>query len=352
MPMPSLNFVFKAAAEAAVVRNTRGVLMLILRGNVPAKNPLVIQSTDDILSTTSAANKKYIKLALMGNDYAPKKVIAYFIGTEDSIDKALQWASLQYIDYIAMPTASTENLCETIADWVIAQKTYNNEVKAVLPNCEKDSEYIVNVTTESVTTADGTYTAEELAVRIAGIICGTNATHSITYAVLPEATDCTRLSKTEMDEVVDAGKLIVFFDGEKVKVARGVNSLVTLTENQNSSFKKIKIIETIGIIKKDLRITIQDNYIGKFANTYSNRCVLLTAVQDYLDTLVDEGLISGHDVTFDIASIKAAMKESGIDFSDMTDEEIKAYDFKDKVFLLCKVNIPDAIEDINLVFII
>ena len=195
-----------------------------------------------------------------------------------SIDGAKTFAATRYIDYVCMPTAKTDGLTEEIATFVKEQKAYGNEIKAVLPECEADSEYVVNVTTESVTTSDGSYTSEELAVRIAGIICGTNPVHSITYAVLPEATDCTRLTKAEMDEAVDAGKLFVFFDGEKVKLSRGVNSLVNLKDGQNDSFKKIKIIETIGIIKKDLKNTIQDNYIGKFGNTYINRCLLLSAV--------------------------------------------------------------------------
>ena len=350
MPMPSLNIVFKSAAETAVKRNTRGTLMLILRGAVPAKNPVTVQETEDIPSSASAANKRYIKLALKGNEYAPKKIICYFIGTEETLEKALLYTSLHSVDYVAMPTASTDGVTEEIKEWIIAQKAYNNEVKAVLPDCEADSEYIINVTTESVTTSDGEYTKEELAVRIAGIICGTDPVHSITYACLPEATNCSRLSKKEMDEAVDAGKLFVFFDGEKVKVSRGVNSLATVTDGKNDSFKKIKVIETIGIIKKDLRITIQDNYIGKYANTYSNRCILLAAVQDYLDTLIDEGLISAHEVSFDISAIKAAMGEKSIDYSDMTEDEIKEYNLEDKVFLLCKVSIPDAIEDISLVF--
>lgn len=350
MPMPSLNIVFKAAAESAVRRNTRGVLMLILRGSAPAKNPALIQGEEDIPSTVSAANKRYIKLALKGNDYIPKKIFAYFIGSEENIDGAKTFAATRYIDYVCMPTAKTDSLTDEIATFVKEQKAYGNEIKAVLPECEADSEYVVNVTTESVTTSDGTYTSEELAVRIAGIICGTNPVHSVTYAVLPEATDCTRLTKAEMDEAVDAGKLFVFYDGEKVKLSRGVNSLVHLTEGKNESFKKIKIIETIGIIKKDLRNTIQDNYIGKFGNTYINRCLLLSAVQDYLDTLKAEGLISGHDTQFDLGAIKNAMRENGVDFSDMTDAEIRAYDLKDKVFILCRVSIPDAIEDITIAF--
>ena len=56
-------------------------------------------------------------------------------------------------------------------------------------------------------------------------------TISCTYAPLPEVSDVGRLTREAMDAAVDAGKFILFHDGEKVKVARGVNSLQTTTQD-------------------------------------------------------------------------------------------------------------------------
>lgn len=322
--------------------------MLILRGTVPSQNPLTITDGSEIPASTAKENKSAIQMALKGNDYSPKRVVAYFVANEGDITEALDWAAKHNIDYIASPTAETDGTSETIKTWVIGQKQFKNEVRAVLSNCAADSEYIINFVTESVTTDEGTFTAESFTPRIAGIICGTDISHSITFAKLSEVSDCTRLSRTEMDEAEEAGKLFIFFDGEKCKLSRGVNSLTTTNASKGSTFKKIKTIDAIAMIKKDLRLLCEDIYIGKYSNNYSNRCLLLSAVQDYFDELARENIVSEPKVEFDISAIKSAMRVSGIDYSEMTDEEIKKYDFGSSVYLRCTMHLLDAIEDIGI----
>lgn len=346
MGMPVLNVEFKEKASSVPARSERGVLLLILRDTAPNTNPVTVFGESDIPASLSAANKNYIKMALIGNDSAPKKVIAYVIGAEDELTTVLGWAATQKIDWLAMPTAETDSVNATLKQWVIAQKDYGNEIKAVLANTAADSPYIVNFTTESVSVGSNTYTAEQFCPRIAGLICGTALSHSITSAIIPEATDCTRLTKTEMDAATDAGKLYVFFDGEKVKVSRGVNSLTTAGDKNGKQSKKIKIGEAKTLITNDLRLLAQDNYIGKYVNNYSNRCLLLAAVQDYFDELVMQGVASGYTAEFDIEAIKAAMKTAGIDFSEMTDDEIRKYDLGASVYLKISTTLLDAIEDI------
>lgn len=86
-------------------------------------------------------------------------------------------------------------------------------------------------------------------------------TIACTYAPLSELSDCTRL--TDIDTPVDKGEFIIFYDGEKVKVVRGVNSFVTTIDGKGDSFKKIKIVEAMDMINDDItkrhRIVIQEN---------------------------------------------------------------------------------------------
>lgn len=78
---------------------------------------------------------------------------------------------------------------------------------------------------------------------------GTPMTISCTYAPLPEVSDVGRLTREAMDAAVDAGKFILFHDGEKVKVARGVNSLQTTTQDKGDAWKKIKMVEVMDMIQ-------------------------------------------------------------------------------------------------------
>lgn len=349
MGMPTLNISFKTAASSAVKRGSRGTLMLILRGAVPSTNPIQVTAMGDVPSSVAKANKEYIEMAIKGHDHAPLKVLAYFIATsEGEVQDALDWAATQKIDWIVMPTAETEGAVDTIKNWVIDQKNYNNEVRAVLPNCKADSEYIVNCTGDIINAEGNTIAAEALCARVAGMICGTDLEHSITYATIPEAKDCTRKTTTELDSAVNGGELVTFFDGEKVKLSRGVNSLTSTTDTKGSEYKKIKNVETMCLIKSDLRRLCQDSYVGRYPNTYSNRCLLLAAVEDYFDTLIEDGAVSTREVTFDLKGIKSAMSKAGISYSAMTEQEIKEYDFGSGVYLSVKTKLLDAIEDISI----
>ena len=76
----------------------------------------------------------------------------------------------------------------------------------------------------------------------------------------------------------------------KVKLGRGVNSL-TNTTGRSEVWRKIKIVELLDLLQRDLRLAIQDNYIGKFQNSYDNKLLLITAVKLYLQALAKDQLI-------------------------------------------------------------
>lgn len=128
----------------------------------------------------------------------------------------------------------------------------------------------------------------------------------IAYAPLSELSDCTRL--TDIDTPVDKGEFIVFYDGEKVKVARGVNSFVTTVDGKGDSFKKIKIVEAMDMINDDITKTAQDSYLGKYANSYSNKCLLLSAISSYFAQLQRDGIVSSYSVGLDADAIREYLK--------------------------------------------
>jgi hypothetical protein len=213
-----------------------------------------------------------------------------------------------------------------------------------------DSEAIVNFTSDGMTDGTATFTTAAFCARIAGIIAGTPLAISCTYAPVAELTDLTRLTKAEMDDAIDDGELILMYEGEKVKVARGVNSFQTTTPTKGDSFKKIKIVEAVDMIRKDITGTVQDTYIGKFANSYDNKCLLIAAIQDYFLTLERAGILQAgsSSVSIDVDAQEAYLQAEGVDTSKLTEQQIKEYDTDDQVFLAASIKILDAIEDIQL----
>lgn len=381
MGAPSMDIQFIERAITAITRGERGIVLLWVKDTLPAAavNPATVILESDIPSGLSDATVEQIKLAMIGYTNAPKKVLVYGMGiTEDAeteaveagYKKAMEVSETVKFDYLAIPTVETDGKAQDIATWVKSMRaTKKKKIKAVLPNTAADHEGVINFTTdknvktETVTEKDGTkttvdivYTAEQYCARIAGLIAGTPLTIACTYAPLNELSDCTRL--TDIDTPVDNGEFIVFYDGEKVKVVRGVNSFKTTVDGKGESFKKIKIVEAMDMINDDIIKTAQDSYLGKYANSYSNKCLLISAISGYFAQLKRDGIISSYSVSLDAEAIRIYLKGKGLkatlddgtikEVDECSDEEIITADTGSFVFLKGNVKILDAIEDIKM----
>lgn len=350
MGLPNINIAFSTQAASAIARSQKGIVALIVR-DTTENGAHVLTSSTQIPKGLSAENKAYIERAFIGYVNPPRKVIVYVLPMEaDDLTEALNYLATQKFDYLAGPPDISTDECTEIVNWIKAQREIGFTPKAVLPNTAADSEAIINFTTNGIKVGDKEYSAAEYCSRIAGLIAGTPMTISCTYAPLTEVSDVERLTKDEMDNAIDSGQFIIFFDGEKVKVGRGVNSLQTTTQDKGEAFKKIKIVEAIDMIKADIKTTAEDNYIGKYANNYDNKCLLITAIKGYFATLENEGILESgsSSVEIDIDAQEAYLQSKGIDTSNMTEQEIKEANTDDKVFLKASIKILDAIEDISL----
>jgi len=356
MGLPSINISFREQGITAIQRGQRGIVTLILRDTIPEKNPIEIYSTADLPDSFNDFNKKQINLALMGYQRPPRKIIAYVIGSEDAYNEAMNYLETIRWDYLAIPEIQPEETME-VANWIKSLRdTKGIKVKAVLPNTPADHEGIINVTADEMYDGKETYTAAEYCARFAGLFAGTPLTIAATFATLPELVDCKKLTKDELDEAIKGGELQLYNDGEKIKIARAVNSLVTTTQEKGDSFKKIKIVDAMDMIHDDIKKTAEDNYLGKYANSYDNKCLLISAIQGYFDQLELDGILDrGKNwVGIGVAAQTAYLKSigyktpNGRTVEDMEEQEIKEANTKDKVFLAANIKILDAIEDIDL----
>lgn len=350
MGMPSINIAFRTAASTVVNRSQHGVVGVILKDS--SKDVTGAQSMADeteIPEKLSAVNQDYLKKTFLGYVNKPAKVLAYVLAADATdFSAALAYFATQKINYLVGPPDCTTDESQAIATWIKAQRADKRTYKSVLPNTAADSEGIINFTTDGI--AAGTmFTTAGYCSRIAGLIAGTPMKISCTYAPLPEVTDVTRLTESDMNAAVDAGKFILFHDGEKVKVGRGVNSLQTTTADKGDSFKKIKIVDAMDMMQDDIRLLTQDNYFGKYPNSYDNKCLLITAIKDYFSELEKEDVLApGTILEIDIEKTKVYLNSQHKDISKMTDQEIKMADTGTHVFLKGSIGIYDTIEDLDL----
>lgn len=358
MGLPEISVYFKEKGIAAIESAKRGIILLLLNdASVQAVTKYTVFDNDDIPETLSEDNKKQIELALIGYQTTPYKIVVLAFpktGRTADINAKLKAAEALKFTYLVYPEATTEE-STTIATWIKAQRTQkDNKVKAVLYKTAADNEGIINVTNEYFEVKTKKYTGQQYLSRIAGLICGTPATIACTFAPLPEVTGVEFVDRETLDRRIDNGEFVVFDDGEKIKVARGVNSFVTTVQDKGKSFKKIKLVELMDMVHDDIKKTAEDNYLGKYANSYDNRCLLITAINGYFLELEAASLAEKgkNNCSIDVEATKIYLMKNGRktkeELKQMKEIDIKYENIGDNVFLTAEISLLDAIETIKL----
>lgn len=343
MGLPIIDISFKQLAKSAVVRSQRGIVALILKDT--AKTSLTVFDEGDIPSSLTKENQGLIKDVLKG---APNKIELYVLGEEGEISEALTYFEGVEFNLMCMPSAETSDVT-TIKTFI---KKMNDVVKykcdAIVANDKADSEAIINYTAKNIVVGGESVTTANHTARIAGLIEGTPLNQSITFATLSDVDAIENLTKEQADSRIDAGELILVREMGKVRVARGVNSLTTLTDTKGNAFQKIKLRKTLNLIHNDLRRVIVEKYIGKIPNNYDNKCILITEIKNYLEELENEQLIEKVSyVGIDLEAHKKWLKDNtNLDVNSMTEQEIKEANTQSNVFIAISLKVVDAMEDI------
>ncbi|HEX2927937.1 MAG TPA: phage tail sheath protein, partial [Ruminiclostridium sp.] len=90
-------------------------------------------------------------------------------------------------------------------------------------------------------------------------------------------------------------------------------------------------------------------------NSYDNKILLITSINDYLEGLVTDQLLDSkatNSAYIDIDAQRAYLNTAGVDTGSLNEQQIKEYNTNDKVFLSGTIKPLDAIEDISLVMAI
>ena len=358
--LPSLTISFQRAAQAVANRSKKGYVGVFVR-DAEAQGVHQLTSAAMIPAELGADNQAYLTRAFTGSDRGqPSKVVAVVIGTDTSdttaLEAGLKLIENQSLDYIAPPpdvTAGEKTLLET---WVKTRRKnyYTEKLVEANPSAPPDDMGIISFTEtdDSIAAGSVTYTAAEYASRIAGVLAGIPMGMSCTYASLPELTAVTARSEAEQTTAVNNGSLILIHDGLVAKIARGVNSLTTIPATGNADWSKIKIVEGMDLITYYLRTTTQGQYIGRYPNTYDNKCLLLTAIREYFAYLETAGVLNPGEswAEIDVEAQERWLKAQGVETADLTEQQIKEYQTGSWVFIKCGGRLVDAMEDFQVVF--
>ena len=351
MGLPNISVTFKEKAETAIRSLNRQTVAVILAGE--SENGVFVCARLSDLSGMASVSRDgidFVKRVFEGSyGKGPAKVIVSYADTAASALLALQ----QYnFDWLCGYSAAAEMLSDTSEDinLLISNKTTelreNGKLcKAVVTgSTAPDKEYIVHFTASDIISDKKTYTAEQYTGRIAGILASLPLSQSCTYFMLPEVDFVTAETQMETEKAIDRGELVLINDGEVVRIARGVTSATT-----EGHEKKIKVQCVKDKIEQEIRQAIKDSYIGKYANTYDNKCLLIAALRNYFTEIAKQGLIQKNfEVGIDIDAQTAYLANAGTDTSALLEQEIKEANTGDEVFIAIKLSLLDAMEDFTI----
>lgn len=354
--LPKIHVVFENATQDLLTRAKKGVVGVMVR-DTKATGVHTLTSEDQIPSDLGETNKTYAARAFAGSGLgrATKVVLVVF---SEEIAAALALLAGKGVDYLAGPHDATEAEVAAIKEYVLAYRKKNPTLQAVLPLCAAGDRGIINYTSTldvgSLTFAPAAYCS-----RIAGALAGLPTTASCTNLRLEEVTGVDSIATADKTEeeaqnaAVAAGQLIVIHDGTHAKIARGVNSYVSLKSDETDALKKIKVTEAEGLTVYYINQAIDEGYMGKALNSYDNRCLLLVELKLMLQKLEQQGLFlpgtTGAEI--DVEAQRKYLEDSGVDCSDMDDQAVKAYEnLGTNVFIRCYGSFADTMEDFEIRF--
>lgn len=157
-----------------------------------------------------------------------------------------------------------------------------------------DSRFVIDVESKA-TLADGTVLNEnEVVWWVAGAQAGAQYNESLTFAQYPGAVACTALTNAQYISGLAAGKFLLVSDNSVVKVESDINSLVSVSDDIGSIYKKNRIMRLCNQIANDIYAEFT-NYIGAVNNDEEGRSRFKGAVVGYLLDIEAGGGIQNFD---------------------------------------------------------
>ena len=359
--LPSVSVIFAQAAEAAIGPAGVGSVALVIKdAAIEEAGVAVFSSLSEALAAYAwtDANEQALTFAFYGK---PASVITALLPAASALSVGYALLEARRFDVCTVAGLAEADAAGFIT-W--AKAAYDDLHKRSLfitaSTTAPDHPAIVRVETSGVTVAGGALTTPsyELLPLVASAIAGQQLWESLTYLILPIIEDCVHLTRAQADAAIAAGKLILYHDGEKVKIARGVTSLTTVTPTAGAVYgpewRKIKVVRILNRIEDDVRVAIEDSYIGKMPNDYVHKQLLIAAVLDYLRALEAAGVLRTGSSTLDIHLEKQRTYLKTIrptaEVEAMDEAALREADTDDKLYLLGTVRPVDAIEDVEITF--
>lgn len=352
--MPSLEIVYKGIGTTAVQRSKRGIAVLILiddtEGNSYKEYRSLADFTSKEQSKYTASNVLFIKDALEG---IPLKLIVFKMPTDGVLADTLQIVGGQVKRNCWIAIQSDEQQHQNdLVTWAKSQNLSNKKRYKIFGYNIKnaDDKHIVNHTTTSIEFPDvrGIQTGDKAISYMLGYYAGLSL--SISGIAKPlKFKSC--VESADLDKAISNGEHCLFNDEGVVKVARAVNSLVTLQEGVTVEMTYINTVEKMDLIFTDIYDTWNDYYKGKYSNVLKNQMLLISAINGYFKELTNSNILDPEYENKSFINLKAQKLANYSKYGESIvetwdDNKIMKMTISTKVFLMANIKVAGIMEDL------
>lgn len=350
--LPNIEITFKNLATNLIARSERGIAILILKDTkASGKEIELIRNEKEALAVKENYTAENYQRILDCLSFAPYRIYAVKYSEPKTMDNALELISKTvktgWITTVG-ETADYQKICEFVENQRIKDRTY----KAVVYNHAADNRNVVNFATANVIFADkrGKQKGNEYLPSLAGILAKCNVERGATNFV------CANLKEAEeslnLRDEVNAGKLMLTNDFDKVRIALGINSMTTVNadKGQTEDMKYIEIAETMDLISDDIRRTFKEEYQGRYKNSLDYQMIFISAVNTYFKALAVNGILDNeyeNKADIDIASQRRAWSLIRPEAEFWDERKVKKTSYKRNVFLAGQIKILNAMESLK-----
>ena len=349
--LPVIDVTFTKLAATAVSRSQKGTLLIVVNDDTATEKQYeYTYETDVKKSDFTEENYNAICRAFKA---MPNKVIVVRAKNKaqlSTVTKVIDTVSFNWCCYINENKVEQDLLVSYIKSRNKA--TASKKVKAVVfCATTPDDSHIVNFTNTTVTAVGSTkaISGHLYVARIAGILAAIPFTRSCTYYKL---SDLKAVAEPEdVNAAIKNGELVIINNYGTPKIARGVNTLTTLSEGVTTEFQKITVVEAMDIILEDIYKTFSDSYVGKYKNKLDNQYLFIAAVNGYFRDLSKEGVLDpefdNHSEIDTEVQREKWISEGKSEASEWDEEKVKKMTYQTYVFLKGHIKILDAMEDLT-----
>lgn len=353
--LPKIDIIFKGLGVSAVQRGSKGVAVLVIKDETDTtftfaeyKSVANLTSTEEAKYTSE--NVQYIKDCLEGTPV--KLIVARMDITGVLADLLTQIKGRVpmncWISIASDVVADHDALVSFVKSSNLNDK---KRYKTLVYNATtSDHMHVVNFANSTVTFKDGRgeQTGDEAIPYLLGYLAGLSLDMSAIAKPLQKFESVEE--PTDLETAVNAGEFVLFNDEGEVRVARGVNSLVTTGQGVTDDMKFILIAEVMDLMYTDIFTTWKKFYKGKYKNYLDNQMLLIGAINSYFTALANDLLLDPEFENKSVIDIEAQRlanipKYGETEVSTWDDNKIMAMTVGTNVFLNGNVKILNTMED-------